>query len=452
MSQVKPSDEHYALARDILFWEKRAVPATPDEGTVIELLAYLLKYRFYDLSAYVPQIDDGRLVAPRLSFEFPQGHTNMLVDFRLALDSKEYTPAIKAMIRGVRATPWLGSFSDRQIVLGVSWLLDRDLARFEKDTEIVPKLEPLPVLTLNRDKRFGDAALDGRFGALMGSLGSEEIARSRLVTDLGVGVNVVGGYNTFTTMLDARSGHVVKIGTYHAKTIFSPDNLDVWLDERPNVPLRILCLGPTTNVALSEGSDPKTLADSLVEGIQGLRLVLKQRRSEGKPEVDVELRIYGDREDDSYFRGAILYDEGKQSVETVLASAWFFGASRANYGEVLRLDGNSNLASLMNNYFDRAWDNSIPLPMRSWKKPILWALGVLSPETIGAGVIVVGSLIILAIKPEWAGDVVVGLLAVAMVITVGMWQIGQRMRRVMEFQKELRDAETRRKQRLAGVL
>jgi hypothetical protein len=391
-----------------------------------------LKYRFIDLSDLaLPVPDRAGLQRPmeRL-WQLPEGTDTLWTDMRSAAQSK----AMAMLPSRVTAVPWLGDLAPSDILQAIAWLTEIGLLEFAYDDCVEANERPaagVAVLRLNNSFRPTDPEVRREYEDAVRRALDAEIRRRKLVEDLGTGLRAVGPFETYRLIADSSPNDVLKICTYHLRTIVGERQLADWLRDKKTLRVRIMCLGPTTVDALTEGADPTSLISSLVRGIQSFRRVSNElpRNLRGQ----VKIRVYGDREANALFRGAILCNSHEQGgkVKRAVVTVWPYGECRGNYGDVLRLDGNSNLARLLVDYFDSAWDDSVPLPFFRRFEVFTWALRSVRFELLTALLIGIIASLILADRPNWGGDAFFALVAVIPVLTLGLIRVGKRGWRVL---------------------
>lgn len=431
-------------ALDNCLGDLRALQCNGELAEYVRVIyAYFLKYRFLDLSDVVlpPPQNTGFQPGMERVQALPVGWDTLALDVRLA-SSATGSAAMEMLPSRLTSAPWLGALRPLPILQAVVWLTECGLLEFGDDAFIhvvasAPR-STVPVLRMNDSTRLGDSRLQALVDSARSVAANAEKARAELVVDCGAGLRLVGAYETYQLIAESTTNDVLRIGTYHLRSVVGERKIADWLVLKPTLRLRILCLGPTTIEALTEGADPTSLIKSLSRGIQSFSAV---RRSLPKAlRKNVDFRIYGDAEDEAYFRGAILSDssENGASVKRIVATTWPYGETRANYGEVLILNGNSNTARLIVTYFDRAWDNAIPILYVQPLESLKWVVRSMRAEFLSALVVGVIALAILALtvtdeKPfSLDSDAVFTLVGVLPVLLIGGWRAGRRLIRSLE--------------------
>lgn len=313
------------------------------------LYAYFLKYRFIDLSDLtLPGPDRAGVQRPlERIWQLPVGTETLWADMRSAAESK----AMAMLPSRVTAVPWLGDLKPRDILQAIVWLTEIGLLEFAHDDCVEANERPagsgVAVLRLNNSFRPADAVVRLEYEDAARRTLETEIRRHKLVEDLGTGLRAVGGFETYRLIADSSHNDVLRISTYHLRTVVGERQLIDWLRDKKTLRVRIMCLGPTAVDALTEGADPISLVSSLVRGIQSFRRVANELPRNLRKQV--EIRVYGDREASALFRGAILCDSQEQGgkPKRAVVTVWPYGECRGNYGDILRLEGNSNLARLL---------------------------------------------------------------------------------------------------------
>jgi hypothetical protein len=383
--------------------------------TCRSLIAYFLTYRFLDLSDLGTPAGRGRGL--ERNWDLPKGHDTLWSDVPMAVDHSA-TKAMAMLPSRVTAAPWLGALRPPEILRAILWMTEIGLLEFAHDDGIAVldgDRAGVPVLRLRPSFSLREPSLNQQYETTVRAVVAAENARHDLVVDLGTGIRVVGGFNTYQLIADASPNDVLKIATYHLRTIVGERSLVDWLAEKKTLRVRILCLGPTSTESLTEGADPDSLAKSLRRGIHSFREV--QRNMPTQVRRQVLTRVYGDVEAEGLFRGAILCaGEGSGGVpRRVVATAWPFGECRANYGDVLLLEGDSNLSRLFSEYFDQAWENSVPVGSGGKFERLLWAMASLRFEVLSAAAIGSVAAVALAVQPGVNSDaffVLVGLVPI----------------------------------------
>jgi hypothetical protein len=144
------------------------------------------------------------------------------------------------------------------------------------------------------------------------------------------------------------------------------------------------------------------------------------------------------------FRGAILCDAGSSRVQVkrVVATAWPFGELRANYGEVLVLESSSNISQLVNEYYDNAWADAVPLAIGKRLARTRWALSTLRGElAASAGLGIIATIIFLQDTTEFNSDAFFALLGIALVLVSAIHRIVQRLWRAGRLSVKVRGRE-----------
>lgn len=388
----------------------------PLRGTVRDLVAYFLKYRFVELTDLrVSQLDQCCEAVD----EFPDS----VKDF-LNPAPRLGTPLTKMLVNRVRAIPWLGGCAPGAVLLGLHWLVQMRFLEFAQDRDVAARTTRLemPVLRLFDGVRLLSAEpLQSKLKERIAILRQLETARKELVVDLGTGVRAVGAVQTYELIKLATPNDVLKIGTYHLRTVVGERELGVWLREKPTLRVQILCLGPTKVEALTEGADPANLRQSLLSGVRSFRALDKGIRH------NVSIRRFGDVEAESYFRGAILCSDSG-SVKRLVATVWPYGTSRGNYGEVLLLNGDSSGARLLSAYFDQAWENSPPLATYRPLETFRWVINALGLETIATLLLVLVGILVYRTIETWQGDAFFAVVGASVALVPAAWRT---LRRVM---------------------
>ena len=392
------------------------------------LCAYFLKYRFIDLSDLAqPGSDRAGVQRPLERFwQLPEGTDTLWADTRSAAESN-----VMAMLPSrVTAVPWLGDLRPSDILQAIVWLTEIGLLEFAHDDLVEANERPtdlgVAVLRLNKSFRPADPDVMGRYEDAVRRTFDAETRRRRLVADLGTGIRAVGAFETYRLVADSSPNDVLKISTYHLRTVVGERQLVDWLRDKKTLRVRIMCLGPTTVDALTEGADPTSLVSSLVRGIQSFRRVENELPRSLRKQV--KIRVYGDREANALFRGAILCDSQGQGgrPKRAVVTVWPYGECRGNYGGILRLDGDSNLARLLAGYFDSAWDDSVPLPFFRRFEVVSWTLQSVRFELLTALLIGIIASLVLIGRPNWSGDAFFALVAVMPVLALGLIRVGRR--------------------------
>jgi hypothetical protein len=416
----------------------RSLDVTPIEATVRALLAYLLKYRYVDLTDFSSEWTTLGPSGAGLMWALPDGYDSIHADMRSRLTASP-TPVMKKLVVGFKSAPWLGKLDDVELIQGVAWLSDLGLVEFAHDHEVRAagsSATGVPVLRLSalyddiRTRRWLDVA------------SHEEKQRRSLVSDRGIGLRAIGAAETFRMFKDASTNDIVKIATYHFRTVIGDRSLADWLNDNPSLRVQIMCLGPTSRDELTEGADPDSLAESLIDGIHGFHGLMG--RLPASMINRIEIRVYGDVPLGGLFRGAILCDAGSSRVQVkrVVATAWPFGELRANYGEVLVLESSSNISQLVNEYYDNAWADAVPLAIGKRLARTRWALSTLRGElAASAGLGIIATIIFLQDTTELNSDAFFALLGIALVLVSAIHRIVQRLWRAGRLSVKVRGRE-----------
>jgi hypothetical protein len=401
------------------------------QETCRAIIAYFLKYRYLELSD-LTQVQRknpsaGAAIDPIL--DIPGGADTLWSDLRSGTDSI-VSAAADMLPSRITAVPWLGSLRKDDILYSINWLCELGFLEFRIDPALhaVARkgLGAVPVLACREEFEFLEPNLSKRYQELVSTSRHMEKRRSGLVQDLGTGIRAVGGYETYNLIADSSPNDILRISTYHLRTVIGERGLADWLADKETLRLRIMCLGPTKIESLTEGADPTSLIDSLVRGIQSFRaaestLPRHQRRQ-------IEIRVLGDIEAEAYFRGAILCDAQDQNTrpKRIIATVWPHGEVRASYGEVLKLQGDSNIARLIVQYYDQAWRNAVPLSLYGRAGLISWCLSSIRKEIVAALVVVLLTLLVLAVRPDWQGDAAFGLLSLIPLLSLAVYDVVRR--------------------------
>jgi hypothetical protein len=375
----------------------------------VAIIAYFLKYRYLDLSSF----NSKEASRPNCrNTELPAGHDQFREPIGNAL--------ARDVWRRLTSAPWLGAIEPDACRYAVYWLTELGLLEFALDTSIAAaSLAPAGVATLRirPEQQPLDLNLRHELSDAIRAAIEAENRRKGLVTDVGIGIGAVGAYETYQLIERASANDTVRIGTYHLRTVQANQDLREWLEQKPNLKFDILCLGPTVHDALTEGADETSLITSLKHGIQAFNeLYDKLDRRRGQ----IQIRIYGEVENEAYFRGAMLCKaagKGGQLPIEIVASVWPFGISRANYGEVLKLEGDSNMSRLIAAYYQRAWDNAIPISKSGKIEWTGWILHSLSVEVMAAIVVAILYVGLVLTVPSWRENALFGLIAAVPVAT-----------------------------------
>jgi hypothetical protein len=202
--------------------------------------------------------------------------------------------------------------------------------------------------------------------------------------------------------------------------------------------VQIVCLGPTSVSSLTEGADPQSLVATLATGIQNLEEVRRGLSRQQRKQIKV--RIYGDVEAQSLFRGVILCsgDAAGEKPKRVLATTWPYGECRANYGEVLKLEGRSNLAKLIVDYYDHAWRNSVPASFSTKREWLAWTFRGVTLEVgtaICVGLITASTLVL---NPTLQGDPFYALVGTIPILVTAVARVGKQVRRAVGLTRAIR--------------
>ena len=405
--------------------------------TVRLLVPYFLKFRYYDLSRFECDtinntINPDWTLPPEheLLHQIVQSADNQFADPARSL--RDEVDVINSIYKVVKATPWLGSLSEENIVRAVSWLIDIGFIKFQYDRSLAhdADVESIPVLSINEDYSLAKDDEQAEFLDQLQISRRAETRRRNLVSDLGVGLTAIGSAKTYEIVEETVSGDILKIGTYHFRTAWGERDISDLLLSKENLKVKILCIGPTTKDALNEGADTTSLMNSLSDGILGYRKLWRQLPTEYRK--NIEVRVYGDELRDSFFRGTISCAANGRDVKAVLLSSWPHGVTRANYGELLYLEASSNAALLVNDYFDRAWDNSVPMPVPNWLTPIKWIFKDLSFEFFVAAIVLLITLGVFIWVKHWQGDAFFASVGFIAVLIIAIHKSLQRVVRVVK--------------------
>lgn len=388
------------------------------------LVAYFLKYRFLDLSRVnlPPRTGAGYQPPMERQWSLPDGTETFWMDAPLALLGVE-SECINLIPSRITATPWMGELKPPEIIAATRWLTEMGFLEFALDADIQPDGAPssqLPVLRIRPTFHLMDPGLIDIYASAIEAARKAEACRRGLVAARGIGVTAIGSMETYQLIANSSPNDILRISAYHLRTVVGERELANWIEEKQTLRVRIICLGPTSVDALTEGADPKSLTSSLARGIQGFRRVRQTLPRHLRKQISI--RIYGETEDQSFFRGAILTGSraDASTPKRIIATVWPYGEFRANYGELIRVEGNSNLARLLVQYFDRAWEDSVPLPFyRNWDL-LAWVGRSMKFETITALVIASAAGLVLTVWPNLSpGDALFELVSVVPILVVG---------------------------------
>ena len=400
----------------------------------MSLIAYFLKYRYLDLTRFELAVDpDGAPGSQTRTWALPAGWRDLHRD----ADSE----AADLIVDRVKSAPWLGAQEGYLIREAVCWLVDLGFLEFAIDADVQTNGAPAQgaaVLRVREQAVFLDAGPDAEYRATLTVARREEELRRSIVTDLGVGLAVVGSYETHRLIEDAGPNDIVKIATYHLRTVVGGESLVRWLKDKPNLQVHIVCLGPTSVSSLTEGADSQSLVASLATGIQNFEEV--RRNLSRRQRRQVKVRIYGDVEAQSLFRGAILCgaDAAGGKPKRVLATTWPYGEYRANYGEILKLEGRSNLAKLIVDYYDHAWRNSVPASFATKREWLGWAFQGVTLEVgtaISVGLLTASTLVI---NPTLQGDAFYALVGTVPILVAAVARVARQVRRAVGLTRAIR--------------
>lgn len=399
----------------------------PVQEACRNLIAYFLTYRFLDLS----DLSSGSERRLERTWSLPKGYDTLWSDVPMAVDHSA-TKAMKMLPSRVTAAPWLGALKPPEILRAILWMTEIGLTEFALDQDITvlnAGSAGVPVLRLRPSFSLQESSLLQQYETTLRTALAAESARRELVVDLGTGIRTVGAFNTYQLIADASPNDVLKIATYHLRTVVGERSLVDWLAEKKTLRVQILCLGPTSTEALTEGADPDSLAESLRRGIHSFREV--QRQLPAHVREQVQTRVYGDVESEGLFRGAILCTGrgagGKP--RRVLATTWPFGECRANYGDVLLLEGDSNLSRLVSEYFDSAWTNSVPIGSGGRFERLRWATASLRLELLTAAALGIVASIALAAQPGVNSDAFFALIGIIPILGLALFRTVRRLYR-----------------------
>jgi hypothetical protein len=406
------------------------------------LIAYFLTYRFLDLSDLTnPNSAASAAPGRRLdqSWTLPEGYDTLWSDVPMAVDYAA-TKAMAMIPSRITAAPWLGALRPPEILRAILWMTEIGLTEFACDTDIpaAGSNGEVPVLRLRPSFSLQEANLWQQYETTLRTRRTAESARHNLVVDLGTGIRTVGGFNTYQLIADASANDVLKIATYHLRTIVGERSLVDWLAEKRTLRVRILCLGPTSSEALTEGADPDSLARSLRRGVHGFREI--QRSLPKHVRKQVQTRVYGDTESGGLFRGAILCtgEESGGRPRRVIATVWPFGECRANYGEVLCLEGDSNVSRLLSEYFDTAWTNAVPIGSSGRFERTIWILASLRLEILSAAILCIIAVVALAAQPGVNSDAFFALVAAVPILAISLIRTIGRLYRASRLSRTIR--------------
>ncbi len=339
------------------------------------LVAYFLKYRYIDLTSA-----GG---APGAAALQPSWTVTMPAD---SMSDAE----ISGLADRLLAAPWLGALPPLHVRGAVSWLLRLGLLQVGPDSAASAPGSPTTgasVLRICENLNFSDPDVHSRYSHALGTARLGEARRGRVLVDAGSALTAVGAVATHNLFVTAGVNDTIRIATYHLRTVVAGREVVQWLTDKPNLRVDIMCLGPTAVEGLAEGADPESLVASLAGGIQDFEHLLKELPRQQRRRV--RLRVYGDREEDAQFRGAILCGARGEGLtpKRVVATVWPYGEFRANYGKLVVLEGNSNLARMLTDYYERAWLNAVPLTLGRPRESVTWALRSLTIELVGTVIV-----------------------------------------------------------------
>jgi len=436
--------------------ELEALAVTARQGEdARDVVAYFLKYRFLEFTGLEPAVESrmhGSVV--RRAWTIPPQLESL--DEAPDGDSEDALVDAGALIaQRLTAAPWLGGLRDRDIGLVARWLVALGFLEVALDTAIPAAGRPdegVPVLRVRSDFGAQVPQAQDRLMDIRRATQGAETARRALLADLGTGLQAVGGFETYRLIADASRNDVIRISTYHLRTVIGSRSITDWLEDKENLTLRILCLGPTEIDGLTEGADITSLQMSLAEGIHSFRASTRAPR--GRQRNRVQIRVYGDIESEAYFRGAILSGAGSASAtpKRVIATTWPYAQARANYGECLRLDGDSSLSRLLMAYFDRTWENSIPLPYFEPFRLLRWVVRSVGVEVSAALAVAIALVVIIVVVPSSESNAVFELLGVLPLIVAAVYRVAHRAGRAIRLSIAVNRGLKQARQRPSGKI
>ena len=122
----------------------------------------------------------------------------------------------------------------------------------------------------------------------------------------------------------------------------------------------------------------------------------------------------------------------------ILATTWPYGEYRANYGEILKLEGRSNLAKLIVDYYDRAWRDSVPASFSTKREWSAWALQGVTLEVGTAIVLGLLTASTLVFNPTLQGDPFYALIGTVPILVAAAARVGKRVRRAVGLTRAIR--------------
>jgi len=246
--------------------------------------------------------------------------------------------------------------------------------------------------------------------------------RRLVVTDLGFAY-FAGGAVTDHYIRTTEQGDVVKQMVYHGRTILN-DELALSGETYKNeivgrhLEFRIMALGKGSNPGLREGASGASFAESLYPGYFQYFRFYENRKRDSEAARSIDLRLYGDDVEAGLIRGCIITDSNNK-VKACIVSGWLFEHDRSNYGEVLILHPESNLALSLNQRFDRWFEDSVPVG----KKVVMWfcrRLGEQAWAELTSLLILI--LVLLLGDKDWKGDVLTAIIATLSILVVRVGQ------------------------------
>lgn len=251
-----------------------------------------------------------------------------------------------------------------------------------------------PVIRLAESFRLANPEVQRGLAQARLDLAAQEVARRSVCEDLGRTLPHLSNQATKEILETAPNGATIKWVVYHGRTVVDwlgqdTSHISRVLKDKPDCRIQLMVVGPGALPELMEGAAPATFLDSARPGAAALRK-LKLPASVSRR---LDIRAYGTERGDGLLRGILVANPSGQLLACMMTN-WRFERDRANYGEILRLSGESNIAMVLHERFDEVFRRSVPLRGLGIRVRWLWDQGLLRLFVL----MLFGGLFVLAVR------------------------------------------------------
>ncbi|MCH5188300.1 MAG: hypothetical protein J1F63_07830 [Oscillospiraceae bacterium] len=276
--------------------------------------------------------------------------------YYICVEKGENSDCISDITKKITSAPWLGTYSF-EYISAIKFLIDNNfLSIVYKNSEYIVHANP--------NKVFRAKETNNQYKNLIRESMQEIRDRERnIIVDSPKSDKDL--YNVIKQHLQFKKNDdlTLKIATYHGKTWFNDPNwINKILDDYPKLKIRILVVGRKATFKVREGASKSTHKKNISNGLGDLSKLYKA--SNGR----IDVRFYGMNDRYSYFRGAIIENNTDGTLIYCNVNFWKFGQERGIYGKSITLNDDSNLALILNNYFNDSFKKAkcSGSPIRKW--------------------------------------------------------------------------------------